>query len=160
MTLSKNTVRKTTISRVIEAQSGSGSKQDEDDCRCQEKCSQFPGGRELVLLKLQSYAQSTVVSRRCPKLAMKYFGPYKILEKIGDAAYKLELPMHSQVHPVFHISQLKTYTSNYTPVFQNLTSPPQLDISVLEPEAILERRLSKKGNTAITQILVKWSNIP
>jgi hypothetical protein len=48
MTLSKNTVRKTTISRVIEAQSGSGSKQDEDDCRCQEKCSQFPGGREFV----------------------------------------------------------------------------------------------------------------
>lgn len=42
---------------------------------------------EMVLLKLQPYAQSSLVNRPFPKLAFKYFGPYKVVERIGKAAY-------------------------------------------------------------------------
>ncbi|WVZ75477.1 LOW QUALITY PROTEIN: hypothetical protein U9M48_023524 [Paspalum notatum var. saurae] len=42
------------------------------------------------------------------KLAPRYIGPFKILEKKGEVAYRLELPPSLLgVHDVFHVSQLK-----------------------------------------------------
>ena len=43
------------------------------------------------------------------KLAPKYIGPFKILERHGEVAYQLELPESLLgVHDVFHVSQLKS----------------------------------------------------
>jgi hypothetical protein len=42
------------------------------------------------------------------KLAPRFIEPFKILEKSGEIAYQLELPPQlSDVHVVFHVSQLK-----------------------------------------------------
>jgi hypothetical protein len=115
---------------------------------------------EQVLLKLQPYAQSSLVNMPFPKLAYKYFGPYVILEKIGSVAYKLELPNGCQVHLVFHVSHIKAFTLDHTPVYSQLSTIPHLDIADVTPLKILDRHLVKKGNEVVTQILVQWSSLP
>ena len=45
--------------------------------------------------------------KRCEKLAPKFDGPYKIIEEIGEVAYRLQLPLEAVLHNVFHVSQLK-----------------------------------------------------
>lgn len=114
----------------------------------------------MVLLKLQPYAQSSVVNRPCHKLAYKFSGPYKVLERIGSTAYKLDLPPYSHIHPVFHVSQLKPFTPNSAPVFSDLPTSVALDISCSEPSQILERRLVKKGDSSVVRVRVPWTRLP
>jgi hypothetical protein len=62
--------------------------------------------------------QSLVVKRPRPKVAYKFYGPYTVLERVG--LDKLDLLAGSQVHPMFHISQLKEFIPDYKPVFSEL----------------------------------------
>ena len=51
------------------------------------------------------------------KLSLRYIEPFKILERVGAVAYRLELPPSlSDVHEVFHISMLRKYTLDPTHV--------------------------------------------
>ena len=115
---------------------------------------------DQVLLKLQPYVQTSVASRPFPKLALKYYGPFAVLERVGAVAYKLALPPDSLIHPTFHVSQLKPFRPDFTPVYSTLPSSVDLHTVELEPEQVLERRLVKKGNAAIPQVLIKWTRLP
>jgi hypothetical protein len=115
---------------------------------------------EQVLLKLQPYAQSSVVNSSCPKLAWKYFGPLGARQNWSDGLHNSVTGGISGASciPCFTIEAL--FTPDFTPVFSALPSVPQLDLHELEPELILDRCLSKNGNAAVTQVLIKWTSLP
>ena len=47
------------------------------------------------------------------KLCPRFVGPFEILEKIRDVAYRLPLPLaFAQIHNVFHVSMLRKYVSD------------------------------------------------
>jgi hypothetical protein len=86
--------------------------------------------------------------------------PYLVEEKVGATTYKLQLPPDSLIHLVFHMSQLKSFTPNHSSVYSQLSHTLALDISEIVPEKILDYRLVRKGNVAVTQVLIQWSGLP
>ncbi|KAL4302447.1 hypothetical protein GQ457_10G005140 [Hibiscus cannabinus] len=107
--------------------------------------------------KKRSDREFTVQSRKCQKLAPKWFGPFLIVGKVGKVAYKLQLPPGSKVHPIFHVSQLKKHIGSALYQYGLPIVGPDGAINK-EPMKILDRRIGKKGNKAVTEVLVEWSN--
>ena len=116
---------------------------------------------DWVFLRLQPYKQvSLKQSKKDNKLCPKYYGPYKVLQKICTMAYKLELSTSSRVHSIFHVSCLKKVIGDKIPV---QTILPELDEEgkiILEPKVITETRIHQLRNRSISKYLIKWKNLP
>ncbi|XP_071738804.1 uncharacterized protein [Rutidosis leptorrhynchoides] len=113
---------------------------------------------DWVFLKLRPHRQQSVVKRIHQKLSARYYGPFLILSRIGPAAYKLQLPDASKIHPVFHASLLKKAIGN-APVEPTLppgfeTDPSQI---VTPVKCLATRSISKDGITT-PQWLIQWPN--
>ncbi|GKA91707.1 putative reverse transcriptase domain, ribonuclease H-like domain, aspartic peptidase domain protein [Tanacetum coccineum] len=86
-----------------------------------------------------------------------YNGPFKILERIGPVAYKLELPEElSNVHSTFHISNLKKCLSDESLVIpmKELRLDDKLNF-VEEPVEIMDREVKQLKQSRIPIIKVR-----
>lgn len=119
---------------------------------------------DMVYLKLQPYRHTTLSIHRHLKLHSKFYGPFRVLQKVGSVSYKLLLPEDCKLHDTFHISQLKKHVGP-----QAIPNPklPLLNPDgtiLLEPEQLLQRTLVPRvqGNISIPVVrwLIKWSNLP
>jgi hypothetical protein len=93
------------------------------------------------------------------KLPPKFIGPFKISERRGEVAYQLELPPQlSDVHDVFHVSQLKKClcVTEEQILMQDLDAK---DLYYQEyPVKILEMSERVTRNKRIKLCKVQWSH--
>lgn len=93
------------------------------------------------------------------KLCAKYHGPYTLLKRVGTVAYQLDLPPGSQIHPIFHISLLKRQVGPMiVPSYQPSICDGDRRVLV-QPLAILKRRMVKFNNASTVKVLVQWTNL-
>jgi hypothetical protein len=94
------------------------------------------------------------------KLALRFIGPFKILMKRGEVAYQLELPPQlSDVHDVFHVSQLKKCLRAPEEQLPMEDLDAKEDLSYQEyPVKILATSASVTRKKKITMCKVHWSH--
>jgi len=90
------------------------------------------------------------------KLCPKFVGPFKVIKRVGEVAYRLVLPPNIKVHSVFHVNLLHEYRSNGTVQ----PPPPPIEIEgdleyeveqvILHRDTPIGRKRSKR------EYLIKW----
>jgi hypothetical protein len=94
------------------------------------------------------------------KLAPRFIGQFKILEKRGEVAYQLELPSQlSDAHDVFHVSQLKKCLRVPEEQLPMEDLDAKDDLSYQEyPIKILKTSKRVTRNKKIKMCKVQWSH--
>ena len=92
------------------------------------------------------------------KLSPRYIGPYRIIERIGEVAYRLELPSDfDRIHDVFHVSMFRNYIPDPSHVLTEQLVEIQENLTYEEePVQILDRQEQVLRNKTIPLVKVLW----
>ncbi|KAI3796223.1 hypothetical protein L1987_38889 [Smallanthus sonchifolius] len=124
-----------------------------------EKIDQIKARMKAAQDRQKSYADK----RRRPiefKLSPRFVGPFKILARVGEVAYRLELPDElSGIHPTFHVSHLRKCLADESAhvTLDDIEIDNSLNY-IEEPVAILDRKEKRLRNKAIQLVKVQWKH--
>ena len=94
------------------------------------------------------------------KHSPRFIGPFEILSRVGEVAYKLALPPSlSAVHPIFHVSMLRKYIPDESHVISldSVELGPDLTFEE-DPIAILDRQIRKFRTKEHVSVKVQWKH--
>nr|GEY88204.1 putative reverse transcriptase domain-containing protein [Tanacetum cinerariifolium] len=114
---------------------------------------------DKVMLKVSPWKGVVRFGKR-GKLNPRYVRPFKVLEKIGDVAYKLNLLEElSRVHNTFHVSNLKKYHADepLAVPLDGLYFDDKLQF-VEEPVEIVDREVKRLKRSQIPLVNVRWNS--
>ncbi|GJS02253.1 putative reverse transcriptase domain-containing protein [Tanacetum coccineum] len=114
---------------------------------------------DKVMLKVSPWKGVVRFGKR-GKLNPRYVGPFKVLEKVGEVAYKLELPEElSRVHNTFYVSNLKKCHADepLAVPLDGLHLDDKLHF-VEEPLEIVGREVKRLKRSRIPLVKVRWNS--
>ncbi|GJR61517.1 putative reverse transcriptase domain-containing protein [Tanacetum coccineum] len=114
---------------------------------------------DSVMLKVSPW-KGVVRFGKWGKLNPRYVGPFKVLEKVGAVAYKLELPQElGKVHNPFHVSNLKKCHANESlaVLLDKLHIDDKLHF-VEEPVVIMDHDIKRLKPSRIPYVKVRWNS--
>nr|GEU51778.1 putative reverse transcriptase domain-containing protein [Tanacetum cinerariifolium] len=134
-----------------------------EDCKklCEAPIIALPEGNNDFVIYCDASLQGVIRFEKRGKLHPRYIGPFKILNRVGPVAYKLELPEElSNVHSISLVSNLKNCLSDESLVIliKELRLDDKLNF-VEEPVEIMDREVKQLKQSRIPIVRVRWNSI-
>ena len=125
----------------------------------------FKKGDKVLLRLHKGYSiPQPADATKADKLEQRYVGPFDVVAKVDKQAYRLDIPGHWRVHPVFSVAQLEPWPAGKDPFDRPLPDQPDSvfvegdtdEYKSYEIDRLLNKRVRRRGKGYSTDYLLRW----